>query len=179
MRKLLLTIAALGLSVGLNTSGVQAAPQVGQLAPDFSLPVSADRKVSLTDLRGKWIVLYFYPKDMTSGCTIEAQRFQRDLGQYKQLGAEVLGVSADALDSHALFSKKEGLTFTLASDVGGTVAKEYDSWYGMGNLGIAARNTYLIDPQGKIARVFSGVNPTGHSEEVLTALRQLQARATR
>jgi peroxiredoxin Q/BCP len=116
---------------------------------------------------------------MTSGCTLEAQRFQRDLAQFKQLGAEVIGISADALDSHALFSKKEGLSFLLASDVGGQVAKRYDSWYGMGNLGVAARNTYLIDPNGKIARVFTNVNPTGHSEEVLAALRQLQTRASR
>ncbi len=167
----LLAVSAVGpLQAG------EAVPQIGQAAPNFELPVTASKKVSLKDFQGKWLVLYFYPKDMTPGCTIEAQRFQRDLEQYKQLGAEVVGVSADAVDSHNMFSKKEGLTFTLASDVGGKVARAYDSWYGMGELGVAARNTYLIDPQGRVNKVFSRVDPTNHSAEVLAALKQAKSK---
>ncbi|MBW4699094.1 MAG: peroxiredoxin [Aphanocapsa lilacina HA4352-LM1] len=180
MRKLLLKSALL---LALLLAGPQvallAAPRVGEAAPAFELPVAAGKKISLKDFRGKWLVLYFYPKDMTSGCTIEAQRFQKDLAQYKQLGAEIVGVSADALDSHSMFSKKEGLTFLLASDVGGKVAQAYDSWYGLGDRGMAARNTYLIDPQGRVAKVFSNVDPTGHSREVLSTLKQIQAKAQR
>ncbi|AGY56622.1 peroxiredoxin [Gloeobacter kilaueensis] len=169
---------SLALALALSPlTPLLAAPEPGQPAPDFVLPVAADKSVSLKDFRGRWLVLYFYPKDMTRGCTIEAQRFQRDLSQYKQLNTEVLGVSADALDSHSLFSKKEGLTFPLASDVGGKTARAYDSWYGTGDVGRASRNTYLIDPTGRIAKVFTGVDPTGHSEEVLAALKQAQVEA--
>jgi len=185
MRKLHLIALVLAAALGGPPVAVSpalagdAAVAVGQPAPAFTLPVATSRSIQLSDYRGKWLVLYFYPKDMTSGCTIEAQRFQRDLEKYHGLNAEIVGVSADALDSHAMFSKKEGLTFTLASDVGGKVARAYGSWYGMGDYGVAARNTYLIDPQGRVARVFNGVNPTTHSEEVLDALRSLQAKASR
>ncbi len=167
------SFAPTGSKAGENT------PKVGQLAPDFALPVSADQKIHLADFKGRWLVLYFYPKDMTAGCTIEARRFQKDMDQFKALNAAVVGVSADELGSHNLFSKQEGLTFPLASDVGGKTARAYDSWYGVSDYGAAMRNTYLIDPKGRIAKVFTGVNPEGHSSEVLAAIRQLQTTANR
>ncbi|MBC8123168.1 MAG: peroxiredoxin [Gemmatimonadaceae bacterium] len=178
MLKVVCVILAL---LGLPLLPLQAAPgdiaatlSTGRGAPDFELPVARDKKIKLSDFRGQWLVLYFYPQDMTPGCTIEAQRFQRDLERFKQLNAQVVGVSADPLDSHSMFSKKEGLTFPLASDAGGRVARAYGSWYGSSDTGSAARNTYLIDPQGKVARVFTRVNPMRHSEEVLAALSEQQ-----
>lgn len=167
------SFAPVGSKAGENT------PKVGQPAPDFSLPVSADKKIHLADFKGRWLILYFYPKDMTPGCTIEARRFQKDIDQFKALNAAIVGVSADEIGSHNLFSKQEGLTFPLASDVGGKTARAYDSWYGVSDYGAAMRNTYLIDPQGQIAKVFTGVDPEGHSSAVLATIRQLQSTANR
>lgn len=119
---------------------------------------------------GKWVVLYFYPKDMTTGCTIEAHNFQRDLAKYQAANAVILGVSVDSVDSHKQFCTKDSLTFTLLSDSDKNVVKEYGSLGSFGPVQIAKRNTFLIDPQGKIVKVWIGVDPSHHSEEVLAAL---------
>jgi peroxiredoxin Q/BCP len=142
-------------------------PQVGQEAPEFSLPSQEGGNVSLKDFHGKWVVLYFYPKDMTQGCTIEAHNFQRDLPKYEQAGAAIVGVSVDSTDSHKEFCTKESLTFKLLSDTGKKMVDQYGS---LNARGMASRNTFLIDPAGKIAKVWTAVSPAQHSEEVLAAL---------
>jgi peroxiredoxin Q/BCP len=147
-------------------------PAVGQAAPDFTLPSQENTAVSLHDYRGKWVVLYFYPKDMTSGCTVEAHNFQRDLKQYDALNAVVLGVSVDTPDSHKQFCTKDGLTFKLLADPDKKVVKQYGS---LMMIGFAARNTFLIDPQGKIVKVWTKVDPQGHSAEVLSAIKTAES----
>jgi thioredoxin-dependent peroxiredoxin len=142
-------------------------PQVGQQAPGFSLPSQEGTPVSLKDFRGKWVVLYFYPKDMTQGCTIEAHNFQQDLPKYEQRNAVIVGVSVDSTDSHKEFCAKESLTFKLLSDTDKKVVEEYGS---LGPRGVASRNTFLVDPSGRIVKEWTGVNPSKHSEEVLAAL---------
>jgi peroxiredoxin Q/BCP len=145
-------------------------PQVGQNAPGFTLPSQEGTPVSLDQYHGKWVVLYFYPKDMTSGCTIEAHNFQRDLPKYRAADAVVLGVSVDSVDSHKQFCAKDSLSFTLLSDSDKKVVAEYGSLGNYAGFKIAKRNTFLIDPQGKIVKVWTGVDPSHHSEEVLAAL---------
>jgi peroxiredoxin Q/BCP len=147
------------------------APTAGSAAPGFTLNSQEGKPVSLDDFRGKWVVLYFYPKDMTSGCTIEAHNFQRDLDRYDQKNAVILGVSVDTVDSHQQFCAKESLTFKLLSDSGKTVAPKYGS---LSQSGMAARNTFLIDPRGVIRKVYLHVSPGPHSEEVLAALGELE-----
>lgn len=149
-----------------------AAPQVGQMAPDFTLPSQDGSKISLHDFRGKWVVLYFYPKDGTSGCTLEAHNFQRDIEKYQQLNAEIVGVSVDTPDSHKEFCAKQGLHFKLLADTEKKVSESYDSL--MMIIHYSSRNTFLIDPNGKIAKVWTGVSPSKHSEEVLATLASLK-----
>jgi thioredoxin-dependent peroxiredoxin len=149
-------------------------PEVGTAAPEFTLGSQDGSQVSLKDFRGKWVVLYFYPKDMTSGCTIEAHNFQRDQDQYTKKNAVVLGVSVDSADSHKQFCTKEGLNFKLLADTEHKVSSSYGSVMNFGVTQVAARNTFIIDPQGKIVKVYTSVDPKRHSEEVLAALDGLQ-----
>jgi len=149
-------------------------PAAGSAAPDFTLNSQEGSPVSLKDYRGSWVVLYFYPKDFTSGCTIEAHNFQRDQAQYQQKGAIVLGVSVDSADSHKQFCTKEGLNFKLLADTDHKVTTAYGSLTNMGSMTFAARHTFIVAPDGKIAKVFADVNPNKHSEEVLAALTELQ-----
>ena len=146
-------------------------PQEGQAAPAFSLPSQEGSNVSLKDFHGQWVVLYFYPKDMTQGCTIEAHNFQQDLPKYTQKKAAIVGVSVDSTDSHKEFCTKESLTFKLLSDSDKKMVDQYGS---LNPRGMASRNTFLIDPTGKVAKVWTGVSPAKHSEEVLAALSELQ-----
>jgi peroxiredoxin Q/BCP len=148
-------------------------PAVGQKAPDFTLPSQDGSSVSLHDLRGKWVVLYFYPKDGTTGCTIEAHNFQRDLAKYERDNAMIVGVSLDSTDSHKDFCAKQGLTFKLLADNEKKVSDEYGSLRSMLGFKLAARNTFLINPKGEIAKVWTGVSPGAHSEQVLAALNEL------
>src|ERR1700690_3059255 len=150
-------------------------PAVGEMAPAFSLPSQEGSKVSLDQNKGKWVVLYFYPKDFTSGCTVEAHNFQRDLAKYEKASAVVLGVSLDSVDSHKGFCAKEGLSFKLLSDSEGTVTKAYGSVATYDGKTYSARNTFVIDPMGVIRKVYVKVNPTTHSEDVLKDLAALQA----
>jgi peroxiredoxin Q/BCP len=160
MRKLTLLL--------LSTTLFAAAPQVGQVAPDFTLPSQDGSKISLHDFKGKWVVLYFYPKDGTSGCTLEAHNFQRDIAKYQQDNAVIVGVSVDSADSHKEFCAKQGLSFKLLADTDKTVSREYDSL--MPVIHMSSRNTFLIAPDGKVAKVWMGVSPAKHSAEVLAAL---------
>ncbi len=149
-------------------------PQVGQQAPAFTLPSQNGSEVSLKDFRGKYVVLYFYPKDATPGCTLEAHNFERDLPKYEADNAVILGVSVDSADSHKQFCTQQSLTFKLLSDVNKTAVKEYGSERDMNGVTVAARNTFLIDPEGKIVDEWPSVNPSTHSEQVLQALEKLR-----
>lgn len=152
-------------------------PAAGQNAPDFSLPTGDGATVSLKDFKGKWVVLYFYPKDFTSGCTLEAKNFQRDLSQYESQGVTILGVSVDSAQSHKDFCAKEGLNFKLLADTDGKTTAAYGSGMEYKGAKMAARNTFLIDPQGKIAKVYTSVKPAEHSEQVLKDLAELKKKA--
>ena len=147
-----------------------ALPQAGQAAPEFTLPSQDGSNISLDSFRGKWVVLYFYPKDMTSGCTIEAHNFQQDISKYQKMDAVVVGVSVDSTGSHKEFCAKEGLSFKLLSDQDKKVVAQYGSMADYMGVKIAKRNTFLIDPQGKIVQVWTGVKPSEHSSQVLAAL---------
>jgi peroxiredoxin Q/BCP len=164
MRKLTLFLSTISLFA--------AVPQVGQTAPDFTLPSQDGSKISLHDFKGKWVVLYFYPKDGTSGCTLEAHNFQRDIAKYQQANAVIIGVSVDSADSHKEFCAKQGLSFKLLADTEKSVSKAYDSLVPV--IHFSSRNTFLVDPNGKIAKVWEGVSPGKHSDEVLAALSSLK-----
>ncbi len=150
------------------------APTAGTKAPDFTLKSQEGKTVSLHDFKGKWVVLYFYPKDFTQGCTIEAHNFQADQDKYTKANAAIVGVSVDSVDSHVQFCTKENLTFKLLADEKHEVVNTYGSTQKFGDTEVAARNTFLVDPQGTIRKVFLKVNPNPHSAEVLTALAELQ-----
>jgi thioredoxin-dependent peroxiredoxin len=156
------------------TAAEQATPSAGTTAPDFSLTTNEGKPASLKDFHGKWIVLYFYPKDFTSGCTMEAHNFQRDLAKFEQANAVILGVSVDSAESHKDFCAKEGLNFKLLSDTDAAVSTKYGSVKEYNGAKLSARNTFIIDPEGKIVKVFTGVHPDVHSEEVLAELAKLQ-----
>src|SRR5450432_3795931 len=174
---LLVVVVVVALAVVLVASRFMSAkslPASGSVAPDFSLSSEDGTQVSLKDYRGKWVVLYFYPKDFTTGCTIEAHNFQRDQAEYARRNAVVLGVSVDSEESHKNFCAKEGLNFKLLADTQHQVSKQYGSLMNFGVVQISSRNTFLIDPQGKIARAFSSVNPARHSAEMLSAIDELE-----
>src|SRR6266513_415477 len=175
MKKVFLS-AVVGLSTLAFVEGAetQTQPATGTPAPDFSLTTSDGSQVSLKDYRGKWVVLYFYPKDFTSGCTMEAKNFQRDLAKYEQAGAIVLGVSVDTAQSHKDFCAKEGLNFRLLADPDAKVSTEYGSVMDYKGATVAARNTFIVNPKGEIAKVYTGVKPADHSEQVLKDLAELK-----
>jgi peroxiredoxin Q/BCP len=149
-------------------------PAVGGVAPDFTLTSQDGNAINLHDYRGKWVVLYFYPKDFTSGCTTEAHNFQRDLAQYQQKNAVILGVSVDTADSHQKFCTKEGLNFKLLADTEHKVSDEYGSVMNLGVKKLSARHTFIINPDGVVVKEYLDVDPGKHSGEVLAALGELQ-----
>ncbi|MDR0666247.1 MAG: thioredoxin-dependent thiol peroxidase [Campylobacteraceae bacterium] len=151
--------------------------QIGQNAPDFSLKNQDGVEINLRDFKGKWVVLYFYPKDNTSGCTAEACDFSAALPDFRELDAVILGVSPDSVKSHQNFIAKQNISFTLLSDEEKETAKAYDVWkkksmYGREYMGVE-RSTFLIDTDGKIAKIWRKVNVKGHSGEVKAALKTL------
>ena len=167
---IILVIAVL-LGVGLflrSTHADTKAPEVGTAAPDFTLNSQEGKPVSLHDFKGKWVVLYFYPKDFTSGCTVEAHNFQRDLAEYEKLNAVIVGVSAQDADSHQKFCTKEGLSFKLLADTEHKVSETYDST--MPVVKLSSRHTFLIDPNGVVRKSYMDVKPDVHSAEVLADL---------
>lgn len=150
-------------------------PPLDEPAPEFTLPTNTgDGEISLSDYRGQWVVVYFYPKDFTSGCTLEARRFQQDLPQYFARNAQILGISADDVDSHAEFCDSEGLKFPLLADVDGSVSKAYGSWLNFFSM----RHSFIVDPEGILRERFVGVIPAVHSQEVLARLDELQGTAS-
>jgi thioredoxin-dependent peroxiredoxin len=176
----LITIISIVGCLGLNLSETPAyalggiLPSLNQPAPAFTLPTNTGAKViSLAAQKGKWVVVYFYPKDFTSGCTLEARRFQEDLPKYLAINTQILGISADSVDSHAEFCDSEGLKFPLLADEDGAVSKVYGSWVGF----LSMRHTFIIDPDGILRAEFTKVSPSIHSRQVLTKLKELQQSA--
>ncbi|MEM7773222.1 MAG: peroxiredoxin [Cyanobacteria bacterium P01_E01_bin.6] len=170
-----LLIIGLTWGIGIPTADAMGGPQppLNERAPQFTLPTNTgDGDISLSDYQGQWVVLYFYPRDFTPGCTLEAQRFQRDLAEFQTRNTQVIGVSADDVDSHAEFCDSEGLRFPLLADEDGTVSKAYGSWLGIASL----RHTYVIDPDGILRDIYLKVRPVIHSQELLARLDELQSR---
>ncbi len=170
----LLAFAIVAVLACNRASAVNELPAVGAAAPGFNLTTNEGKQVSLNDFKGKWVVLYFYPKDFTQGCTIEARNFQRDLAKYEAANTVILGVSVDNAESHKEFCAKEGLNFKLLADTDAKVSEQYGSVMEYNGAKLSARNTFIIDPQGKVVKVFEKVKVAAHSEEVLTTLASLQ-----
>lgn len=148
-------------------------PKVGKPAPEFDLPDQEGKQHKLTDYRGKWLVLYFYPKDDTPGCTKEACAFRDDMNELSEMGAQVVGVSVDDSESHAKFAKKYNLPFPLLADKTADTAARYGALMDMGFMKLARRYTFLIDPQGKVGKVYLSVETSRHSKEIIEDLKIL------
>lgn len=154
-------------------------PSVGASAPKFRLQDQAGKWHALDDYRGKWLVLYFYPKDNTPGCTTQACEFRDNIFAFRELGAVILGVSVDDVESHKAFSEEHSLPFPILADADKKVTTAYGTLTKyLGVVELARRDTFIIDPQGRVAKHYVKVDPKGHSEMVLTDLRQLTAKAT-
>ena len=171
---LILAFAIVSVLACNRVNAVSEMPAVGAAAPGFTLTTNEGKQVNLNDFKGKWVVLYFYPKDFTQGCTIEARNFQRDIAKYEAINTVILGVSVDNAESHKEFCAKEGLNFKLLADTDAKVSEQYGSVMEYNGAKLSARNTFIIDPSGKIAKVFEKVKVAPHSEEDLAALASLQ-----
>lgn len=166
-RRLPLLLAALLGLVLLAPSPAPATPPEGAAAPAFELPDQQGELRRLGDYDGKWLVLYFYPKDDTPGCTTQACEFRDNIFAFRRAGAEIVGISLDDVESHMAFAEKHGLPFTLLADEGGVVAREYGVLRNFGVVTLASRQTFLISPDGRIARHYAKVNVNTHADEVL------------
>jgi peroxiredoxin Q/BCP len=173
----LLLLAVSSFAADNTTQAAAQIPAEGSVAPTFTLPNQEGVKINLDQFRGKWVVLYFYPKDFTSGCTLEAHNFQRDLDKYAAANAAVVGVSVDTPESHKQFCTKEALNFKLLADTDKSVSTKYGTTMEYNGNTYAARNTFLIDPNGVIRKVYTKVKPAEHSEQVLADLAELQKKA--
>lgn len=169
-----ISVFVLGLFLSMAVSAQTAVPVEGTEAPAFKLTSNEGKQVSLKDYKGKFVVLYFYPKNFTSGCTLEAKNFERDIAKYEAVGAVVLGVSVDTAESHKEFCAKEGLSFKLLSDTDASVSTAYGSVMEYNGAKLSARNSFIINGKGKIVKVFTKVKPAGHSDEILAALTELK-----
>lgn len=168
-RTLLGALAALGLQ-----SAHAADLAAGDAAPAFVLKDQENKLHALANYRGRWVVLYFYPKDDTPGCTTEACNFRDDLPALRALNVQILGVSMDDTQSHAQFAEKYSLPFPLLADTDGTVATAYGSLWSIGPVRLARRHTFIIDPDGRIAKIYRNVKPASHSRELQQDLKALQ-----
>ena len=167
--------ASTGLLALLGLHSVQADElAAGSLAPKFTLLDQESKTHTLADYRGRWVVLYFYPKDDTPGCTTEACNFRDDLPAMRALNVQILGISIDDTKSHARFAEKYSLPFPLLADTEGDVARAYGSLWSIGPMRIAKRYTFVIDPDGRIARIYRNVKPASHSRELQHDLKELQ-----
>jgi peroxiredoxin Q/BCP len=175
---LLLGFVSALIVVFINMARAGELPLVGQSAPDFSLPDQNGVVHSLKEYSGKWVVLYFYPKDDTPGCTQEACAFRDDLHKLTALGAQVVGISVDDGKSHAEFANKYHLPFPLLADSDKVVAARYGVLMNLLFVKVAKRYTFLIDPQGKISKVYDKVDTSRHSKEIIDDLNKLIAPAT-
>jgi thioredoxin-dependent peroxiredoxin len=179
IRRLAAALVAGSLAgLGATAPAVAAGPEVGAAAPAFRLQDQAGAWHALGDYRGKWLVLYFYPKDNTPGCTTQACELRDNIFAFRKLGATIIGISVDDVAAHKEFAAEHGLPFTILADPSKQTAKDYGVLVKMmGVFEVAQRDTFIIDPQGRIARHFVKVDPKGHSELVLKALATLQAQA--
>ena len=180
MLTIIASVIAVAAVIAVLTISLRAGdktPVVGSPAPDFTLNSQEGKPVSLHDYRGKWVVLYFYPKDMTTGCTIEAHNFQNDLPKYEAKNAVILGVSVQDEKSHQEFCAKDKLTFKLLADINKEVSEKYDSIMNLAVAKLSARHTFLIDPAGTVRKVWTEVDVKTHSDDVLTALDSLEKSA--
>ena len=166
-------LATLIVSTGYVPTALADAPSVGDPAPDFDLLDQDGASRSLEDYRDGWVALYFYPKDDTPGCTTEACEFRDDIFKYRRMGCQILGVSLDDTTSHKEFAEKYSLPFPLLADTEGSVASAYGVKARFGNSAVAKRQTFLIDPNGNVARHYERVDPDAHSDEVLADLVEL------
>ncbi len=170
--------AALLILLTAGSGSAFAAPAVGKAAPAFKLQDQNGSWVNLEDHRGKWVVLYFYPKDSTPGCTTQACEFRDNIFAFRAANAVILGISVDDVESHAKFAEEHSLPFPILADSGKTTATAYGVLYkAMGIMELARRETFIIDPSGKIARHYKDVNPKGHSELILADLQALKPKA--
>jgi peroxiredoxin Q/BCP len=169
---LLVVVAVRAMQTG------KKAPAAGAAAPDFTVNSQEGKPVSLHDFRGKWVVLYFYPKDFTSGCTKEAHNFQRDIAQFEQKNAVILGASVQDEGTHQKFCEKEGLSFRLLADTKYSVSTAYDSLMNLGVGKLSARHTFLIGPDGVVRKVYLKVDAEKHSAELLADLATFQSEPT-
>ena len=177
MLKWLLTFLVVALAAvfwRMAAASKRHLPAVGDEAPAFELPDQDGKTRTLSEFRGKWLVLYFYPRDDTPGCTAQACRFRDDSSGFEALGAVVCGVSVDNSESHADFARAHQLPFTLLADRGGLTAARYGSLWDLGLVKFAKRNTFLIDPRGRVARVYLSANPAQNSSQVIADLTQLR-----
>ena len=169
--------------LGAALVAAYSAPQAAELhpgdtAPSFELPDQHGKLHRLSDYRGQWLVVYFYPRDDTPGCTTEACEFRDDVAILKRMDVALLGVSTDHAKSHQKFAGKYHLPFALLSDARGEVARRYGSLMSMGPLKFAKRHTFIIDPDGRIARIYRKVRPREHTDRVIADLEQLRAAQT-
>lgn len=171
--------ALVALLAGLFGIASASELAVGNPAPSFVLNDQQGQAHRLTDHRGRWVVLYFYPKDDTPGCTAQACGFRDDIAALRAMGVSVIGISLDDEASHKRFAAKYALPFPLLADVRGETAKAYGALWGLGPLRFAKRQTFLIDPAGNIAKIYRRVDPKGHSDRVIADLRALGADTTR
>jgi peroxiredoxin Q/BCP len=175
MIRLLSTLTAAGvLLLGTGAAAIADELSSGTPAPRFELADQNGKVHTLEDYRDKWVALYFYPKDDTPGCTTEACEFRDDIFKFRRMNCEVLGVSLDDEASHKAFAEKHGLPFPLLADTEGTAAEAYGVKTRMLGMAVARRHTFLIDPDGNIARHYTEVNPKSHSKEILADLQELQ-----
>ena len=174
IRYFLASVTFAWLASNVASAAETPAPAVGSPAPDFKLQDQNGKTHELKDYRGKWVALYFYPKDQTPGCTTQACEFRDNIFAFRDAGAVILGVSVDDVESHKKFSEKHGLPFPILADSEKVVAKQYGvlkRFLGVAEL--AKRDTFLIDPQGKIVRHYADVDPKGHSQVVLKDIKEL------
>jgi len=178
----MLTAAARGAVIAtvalLAAAGIAFAgtPTVGQPAPAFKLQDQDGKWHSLADYKGKWVAVYFYPKDDTPGCTTQACSFRDNVFAFKKEGAVIVGISVDDVASHKKFAEKHGLPFTLLADADKSVAKSYGVLKNYGVMEVARRDTFIIDPEGRIAKHYESVDPEGHSKVVLEDIKALKAK---
>lgn len=174
MKRIIPIMSTLLLLAGTSVSAEQF--QTGDPAPDFELKDQNGQLHSIEDYRGGWVALYFYPKDDTPGCTTEACEFRDNIFAFKNLDCQILGVSLDDVDSHKDFAEKYSLPFPLLADTTGSAADAYGVKSKFMGMSVAKRQTFLIDPEGKIAKHYAEVDPETHSEQVLNDLAELQGR---
>ena len=174
MKKIISIIVSVFFLAGVNTVSAEEAIKIGSAAPDFTLVDQKNQSQTLSKMQGKWLVLYFYPKDETPGCVAEACSFRDNMVAIQAKNTVVWGVSVDNKESHADFAKHHQLPFTLLADPDGKVAQRYGSLRNLIIFKIAKRHSFIIDPKGNIAKIYRNVSPKSHVEEVLKDLQKLQ-----